>query len=86
MRSKSEGGDDYDVSVQVMFTKNYIRFGKKNIPLFRINYMQMAIPEIVSGSHLHVCGTGVRGCCCCWHAARRRPCELGVRAQDLGAC
>ena len=49
MRSKSEGGDDYDVSVQVMSTKNYISFGKKNIPLFRINYMQMAIPEIVSG-------------------------------------
>jgi hypothetical protein len=41
----------------------------------RINYVQMVIPEIVSGSHLHVCGTGVRGCCCCWHAARQRQCK-----------
>jgi hypothetical protein len=55
-----EGGDDPDVPVQVMFKKNYIRFGKKNIPLFRIDDMPMVIPEIVSGPQSHVRGTGVR--------------------------
>ncbi len=47
-----EGGDDPDVPVQVMFKKNYICFGKKNIPLFRIDDMPMVIPEIVSGPQL----------------------------------
>ena len=37
-------------AVQVMFQQNYIRFGKKDIPLFRIGGMPMVIPEVVPAS------------------------------------
>ena len=55
-----EGGDDPEQAVQVMFKKNYIRFGKKEIPLFRIDGMPMIIPEVVSGSNSKVLGSKVR--------------------------
>ena len=55
-----EGGDDPEQAVQVQFKKNYIRFGKKDIPLFRIDGMPMVIPEIVSESNSSVRGSRVR--------------------------
>jgi hypothetical protein len=38
-------------AVHVMFKQNYIKFGKKNIPLYDIHDMPMIIPEIVSGEN-----------------------------------
>ena len=55
-----EGGDDPEQAVQVMFKKNYIRFGKKDIPLYRIDGMPMVIPEVVSDVRSKVTGTKVR--------------------------
>jgi hypothetical protein len=47
-----EGARDCEKqAVHVMFKQNYIKFGKKNIPLYDIHDMPMILPEIVSGEN-----------------------------------
>ena len=45
-----EEGTDPELPVQVVFRKNYIKFGGKRIPLHWVYGMPVVMPEIVSGS------------------------------------
>jgi transposase InsO family protein len=47
-----EEGTNFEQPVQVNFKRNFIKFGGKDIPLYRIDGMPCVVPEIVSGTSL----------------------------------